>query len=53
MLHRNICLFQNKGGGSMRRVMVGRVGGKGKSYAVGVCIYMEASLNILICDVFN
>lgn len=33
------------GGGLMRQVMVGRVGGSGKGYSVWVCISMEAYFN--------
>lgn len=35
------CLKHN-GGELMRRVVVRRVAGRGKEYAVGVCISMEA-----------
>lgn len=36
-------------GGLMRTVMVGMVGGRGKGYAVGVCISMKAWLSHCYC----
>lgn len=38
-----LCKYND--GGLMSRVKVGRVGGRGKSYAIRVCISMEAWLN--------
>lgn len=39
---------KNNGGGLMWKVVFGRVGGKEKGYAVGLCIYMEGRLNIKV-----
>lgn len=37
--------YNYNGGGLIRTVMVGRVGGREKGYAVGVCISMKAWLS--------
>lgn len=40
--HYRIFVKYHNGGGLMQRVMVGRVGGRWKEYAIGVCISMNA-----------
>lgn len=41
-LHYWIFVKYHNGGGLMQRVMVGRVGGQWKEYAIRVCISMDA-----------
>lgn len=52
MSYADLSLFASynyNGGGLMMTVMVGRLGGRGKGYAVGVCISMKAWLSYFYC----